>query len=621
MEDVEPAEIACVLKMSLPRIRPKLFLINLFYRKFSTKIAALLLLIASVPIVLSGLLLINASQRALKSSVFNSRKEIVVRAAEEIKLFIKEPQDMLTNTAAQFSILDPDPWKQESILVGLALNQPIFMQITSLDLSGRVIASSELGKKTDYIYPEEVIKNAVERKTYISKVKIFNNHTPYLTMAVAIKKMGRVTGVLMADVNLRGIWHIVDNIKLDRTGRVFLVSNEGILISHWDKKMVLQGENLKDGKDVQLVLAGNTQAIEYQGKTGKKWVSAFAPISDLGWGVVLRQEEQEAYQFSKLMKMQSWLIIILSELLVILASIYTARALAKPIRLMASRFKSVASGDLDKIIESKRHDEIGQLVRYLNHMTEKLREAKDRERLSAIGEASAWITHEFKNSLSSIKSFVQLFPAKHSDKQFVDKFSRLIPEEINRWERMLKELSDFSSSVELRLEKVNLKETINNILYVMEDRFKETKINVKFDCQQNNLYIRADSERLKQVFINLIINAIEAMPQGGQLYITTDLLNSKITCSHPYIKVSIKDTGIGIHEDNLENIFEPFYTSKRGGMGLGLAISRRIIQQHAGNIEVKSQQNKGTEFIITLPHLNYNLNNTRISSLFNETDK
>lgn len=598
---MEPTKINNLLKMSHIKQRLKLFLINLFYRKISTRIAVVMLALASVPILFSGFLLINSSQKAIKSSVLNSRKLIIIRVAEEIKSFIRKPQDMLTNTASLFTIIDPKPWEQESILVELALNQPTFMQISSLDLSGRLIASSELGKQQDVVYPEEIRQDVSADKTYISQVKIFHNHTPYLTMAVPIKKMGKVTGILIADVNLRGIWNIVDNIRLDETGRAFLVSGDGMLIAHWDKKSVLRNQNLKDRKDVQSALMGKTEVMEFQGTDAKKWVSAFAPISDLGWAVVLRQEQHEAYLFLDFIKTQSWLVIILSEALIILLSIYLARALTKPIRLMTSGFKRVAGGDLGKIIEIKGHDEIGQLARYLNLMTEKLREAKDRERLSAIGEASAWITHEFKNSLASIKSFVQLFPAKHSEEKFVDTFSKLIPKEINRCENMLKELSEFSSFLELRPTQGNLSEIINNILKIMEDELRKKKIDVRTEMPDDDFYITVDPERISQVFVNLIINAIDAMPAGGMLSVSVDLIDMDNSGNYSKVQVEIKDTGEGVPGEVMEKIFEPFFTTKKGSMGLGLAISRRIIEQHGGKISVESRQNIGTTFTITLP--------------------
>ena len=579
------------------------FLLNLFYRKLWIEIAVILVILVTIPLALLGVSLLDTSQEAMRKTVLNNHKEIVTRAAQELRLFIKGPEDLLNTTATMLRTVYPAPWKQETMLVELALNQPVFMRASCVDLSANVLASSELGRGLKWDYPEDALEAIKSRKSYISAVKILDNHTPYLTMAVPVKKAGKTVAALIADVNLRGMWEIVDSIRLDKTGRAHLVSSDGTTIAHQDKKKVLKNENLRGLKDVDLALAGRAGAIELEDESGKKWISSYAPISGLGWGIVLRQERGEAYLFSKIMKRQSLIIIALSELAAILVSIFMGRVLARPVRNLVSRIKRVAAGDLNHKIKVRRRDEIGELVGSFNDMTKKLKRAKARERLSAVGEAAAWIAHEFKNSLVSIKAFVQLFPHKHTDKEFVDRFSKLMPGEINRWEGMLKELSEFSSHSELEITRtdVDVKELIGNALEIMTEKFIEKRIDVKYNVRHDNFRIKADAQRLKQVFMNLIINAVNAMPEGGSLAVSMDLIDNEGLGGPAHIRVGIKDTGSGIPADTLEKIFEPFHTTKRGGMGLGLTISRGIIEQHGGSIEVESEIDNGTTFIVTLP--------------------
>ena len=580
----------------------KKVLLKFFYRKLWVRIAIILLTIVTVPVVVLGVLLINTSQEAVRDSVLNNYKQIVARTAEEIGLFVKRPQDLLNTTAAMLGVIYPAPWKQETILVELVLNQPIFMRAASLDLSGEELASSELGRQFSWDYPKEALEGVMRGETYVSRVKLLDNHTPFVTTAVPIRKMGKTVAALIADVNLRGMWEIVDNIRIGKTGRAFLVSDDGTLIAHHDKKRVLKNENLKSQKEVQSALAGKTGAVEIEDKLQGKRISAYAPIPGLGWGVVLRQKQDEAYLFSKVMKMQSWIIIILSELAAILVSIFMGKVLARPIKTLASRIRRVAGGDLDHKIKIRMRDDIGELIRSFNEMTKKLKKAKERERLSAIGEAVSRITHELKNSVVSIKSFVQLLPQRHKDERFVDKFNRLIPEEINRLERMFKELSDFSSHCELEIARINIKEIIDNILEIMREECIEKKIDIKYNLRSNDFHhIEADPERLKQVFMNLLINSINAMPQGGSLTVSIDLVSSGTSSRPTHIEVRIKDTGQGISKEAQERIFEPFHTTKNGGMGLGLSISRKIVEQHNGDIDLESEIDIGTTFTIRLP--------------------
>ncbi len=568
-----------------------------FYHQFWIQIAVGLIVL----IAFMGFLLINASGRTLRGSVLNERIEIVNRAAGEVKLFLQYPEGLLNSTASVLGILYSNIWQQESVLVGLALNQPIFMKASFFDLSGKVIASSELGKGLAINNDESAMRQALKGKTYISEVKFNNNRIPYLVMAVPVKVKGKVNGILAADINLRGLWEMVDDIRLGKTGRAFMVSGDGALIAHQDKKRVLKNENLRFDKDVFGVINGKGGAIELGDAEGRQWVSSYAPIDGFGWGIVLRQQRQEAYLSSGVMKTQSWIIIILSEILAVLIGVIMARAFASPIKLLISGIKSTLSGNLGHRIKIKRHDEIGELIKVFNELTEKLKQAKANEKFSDIREAAVWVSHELKNSLVPIKSFVQLFPAKRNDQKFVDKFSNLIPEEINRLEGMLKDLSDLSEYSVLNREQSDIKSIMDNVLKVMEDKFSESKIKAKYYVKNNDFRVIADAKRIKQVFINLIINAINAMPQGGELSVSLDKTDACDKSIPVYVLINISDTGVGISGDRLNTIFEPFMTTNERRMGLGLAISRSIVKQHKGDIQVKSRIGVGTTFTVKLP--------------------
>lgn len=589
----------------------KRFLLKVFYRKLGVQITVMLLVIVTIPLVLLGVLLLKTSHQAVRSAVLSNNKEIVIRASKEIGSFIGRAEDIINTTGAMIGAIYPAPWKQETMLVEVVLSHPIFMRVVSVDLSGRELASSELRRGLRWSYSDEALLKVKKRKKYISQVKILNNYTPYVTMAVPIKRGGKIVGALIADADLRGMWTIVDNIKIGKTGRVFLVSNDGTLIAHQDKKRVLKRENFMDEKDVRAVLDGKSESVEIEDELKRKWISSYTAIPGLNWGVVLRQEQSEAYRFSRVMKTQSWIIIILSELVVIVVSIFMSKVLTRPIKTLVSRIKKVSSGDLNHKIEIKRHDEIGELIRAFNDMTNKLKKAKAREKFSIIGETASWIAHELKNSLVSIKAFVQLFPLRHKDKNYVDKFSKLLPGEIYRWECMIKELSDFSSHSKLKITQTNVKEILESTLDIMADKLNKKGINVHLNLENENFNIIADPLRLKQVFVNLIINAINAMPDSGSLMISMCLIHRKdfslkrdpllVESNLTDIELRIKDSGRGIEEDVLDKIFEPFYSGKKGGTGLGLAISRKIIEEHNGSINAESKVGVGTTFIVKLP--------------------
>jgi len=581
----------------------KRLLLKAFYRRLGARIGIVLFLIVTIPVVSLGFLLITTSRQAMREEVLNNHKEIARRCAGEVELFLSRPRDILIACAGMLGVSYPAAWKQETMLMELVLNQPVFIRAVSFDLSGVEIAGSELGASPRWDNLNEMLSEVTLGRTYISAVKILDNHSPFLTIAVPIKKLGKVVGMLAGDVDIKGVWEITDSIKIGESGKVFLVSDDGTLIAHQDKKRVLRNENLNGLREVREVLAQKTDALELDDPREGRLISSYAPVKGLHWGVVLRQRQDEAYLFLRRMCFQSWMILVLSELAAVLASMCMAKALSGAIRDLSAKMRVAASGDFEQRIKTGVRDDIGELIRSFNEMTKKLKKARTRERLSAIGEASSRITHELKNSFVSIKSFIQLFPQRHRDEKFVHKFSSLLPGEIQRLERMFKELSDFSSNYELRIDRVDLSQLLQDILEMLKEEFARKKILINYGVYCAAVpNVSADTQRLKQLFVNLILNAIHAMPDGGELTISVlDAPEQDSSGDKGCVEVRIKDSGTGMSEETRERIFEPFRTTKTGGMGLGLTISRKIAQEHGGRIEVESSLGAGATFTVALP--------------------
>jgi signal transduction histidine kinase len=166
---------------------------------------------------------------------------------------------------------------------------------------------------------------------------------------------------------------------------------------------------------------------------------------------------------------------------------------------------------------------------------------------------------------------------------------------------MLNELSGLSSRSELKMARTNVAELLAGTLEMMSEKLQERKVDITYDRQNTDLFIMADQERLRQVFLNLIINAMDAMPEGGSLIVTAGYAAAKDTHNPKHIEARIRDTGGGMSGEAIGKIFEPFYTTHKDGLGLGLTITRNIVEQHGGSITVESAPKAGTTFIITLP--------------------
>lgn len=228
------------------------------------------------------------------------------------------------------------------------------------------------------------------------------------------------------------------------------------------------------------------------------------------------------------------------------------------------------------------------------------------DKLATVGELAAGAAHEIRNPLTSIRSTVQYLQATLPDekKTLVDG----IIEEVDRIDQIIKGLLSFSRSSELHVSTVDLEEILDQTLLLLDSEIRKHNIEVVKENHSMDTLIIGDSSQLKQVFLNILLNSIQAMPKGGGISISTTESAKQDTISGrgDSLCITIRDTGPGIPEKNLPRVFDPFYTTKDTGTGLGLSISYGIVSKHGGDIEIKSGtegQGTGTTVIIRLPKI------------------
>ena len=232
----------------------------------------------------------------------------------------------------------------------------------------------------------------------------------------------------------------------------------------------------------------------------------------------------------------------------------------------------------------------------VRELEEKVRRA---DKLSALATMAAGMAHEIKNPLSSMKVLSQLLPLKFQEEEFRNKFIEIMPREISRIDRIVESLLGFARATAPKYEKMNIESVIADNVQYFTDQAKNAGVEIITEYSPLP-EIMGDHDQLSQVFSNLILNAIQAMPDGGQIGIKTSE-GKKIENILQNIRVEVADTGHGITPQNLKKLFDPFFTTKYSGTGLGLTITHSIVDGHRGNIDVKSEPGKGTAFIITLP--------------------
>jgi signal transduction histidine kinase len=244
-------------------------------------------------------------------------------------------------------------------------------------------------------------------------------------------------------------------------------------------------------------------------------------------------------------------------------------------------------------------EKIGALVIFqditeIKALEEKLRQA---DRLAALGTLSAGLAHEIKNPLSAIKTFVQLLPKKVENPSFMEKFSITVPREIDRINRLVEDLLELTRTRKQLFVPLDVNQLILQITDLHGAEMEKKRIVFEDRLDRAIPPVHGDSEKLYRAFSNLVINAIQAMPYGGALAISSAIENS----NQPVVKIMFRDAGIGMDEVTTKNIFNPFFTTKDKGVGLGMALTYKIIEDHKGAVEVTSEKGKGTLITLRLP--------------------
>ena len=221
-------------------------------------------------------------------------------------------------------------------------------------------------------------------------------------------------------------------------------------------------------------------------------------------------------------------------------------------------------------------------------------ELQKTEKLKAVATLAAGMAHEIKNPLTSIKTFTEYLPKKHNDPVFVEKFNAVVGNEVDRINNIVKQLLEFSRPSELKLKKTDINSLLDETLSLLNNDLLKYNIKAKKDYSDINI-VNADPSQIRQVFLNLLLNAIDSMKTGGTIHVATGQKDAN------EVFVSISDTGHGIPREDIGRIFDPFFTRKDEGTGLGLSVVHGIIKKHRGTIAVKSVPEKGTSFVVSLP--------------------
>lgn len=344
--------------------------------------------------------------------------------------------------------------------------------------------------------------------------------------------------------------------------------------------------------------------------------------------ILLRSLDRSIAQLLRPVQRPLFIVGLVAFLAALMLSLIIARNITRPIARLVEATHAAGAGKLDQPIPITARDEIGYLARRFEAMRQSIKQQMEKltelntslvernvdlenalaqlrraqeelvksEKLAAAGKLTAQLSHEINNPIHNIRSCLETalkkMPAETTSRQFV----QLAHDEVLRIGKLVRQMLDFYRFGQIELQPVDLNAVLAEVLAGSQRRFEEHRIAVFRDFDSTLPAVRASRDQMKQVFLNLILNAVEAMPEGGKL-------EARSLHENGFAQIEISDTGCGIPPENLTQIFDTFFTTKRAvhGVGLGLSVCYNIVHQHGGTIAAQSEVGKGSTFIVKLP--------------------
>jgi signal transduction histidine kinase len=287
----------------------------------------------------------------------------------------------------------------------------------------------------------------------------------------------------------------------------------------------------------------------------------------------------------------------------------TSYLIVRRVERLMETISAAQAGDLAVRAKDSSQDEIGRLSRSFNRMIERISSEHD-SRLAALGNLAAGVAHEVRNPLNSIAMTIQYLkdsldaplessiqhPVSSIQYSEIHESLDVVTQQVEELDRIVEEFLQLTRPIEMNWEAVDLNLFLVDVMRSFASSLEIANVKLICDFSKILLYAKIDRDKLRQAVSNIIINSIQAMPDGGELRITTAR-----DASHKTVVIKISDTGVGIPQKNIDRLFEPYFTTKPDGTGLGLAVTYRMIEAHGGEIRVESQEEQGAAFTIVLP--------------------
>jgi signal transduction histidine kinase len=518
--------------------------------------------------------------------------------------------------------------------------EQLVSQLSYLDGTGKEqvrtspLEIDRIGSGIDLSRTSKFIRARAEHR-YLGRVYFQRGSRPHMTISVPERAPGR--GVVVAEIDLSFVRQVIDRARVGTSGYAYAVDSRGELVTHPNIDLVLRHTSFASLPQVRDALDGPAKASADAVTTGRdqdgtKVLSAFQTVEPLGWRVFVEEPLSEVFAPLKSAIWRTAFLLVAFLLLAIATSALLARKLVRPIESIQAAAAKIGSGALNQRIEVPSHDELGALAEEFNRMAARLGDSysnleqkvqeRTRELATALSELDekgreleaasrhkseflANMSHELRTPLNAILGFSQVLreelfgDVNEKQEEYLDDIFSSANHLLALINDVLNLAKVEAGQVELEVAPFSLREALEGGVVMVRERAMRDGVRVSLTAVPDADIVTGDARRVRQVIFNLLSNAVKFTPTGGAVDVRAAQVDGEL-------RISVADTGPGIPREDHERIFEEFQQTDAGveqgeGTGLGLALSKRLVELHGGRIWVDTELGRGSTFVFTLP--------------------
>jgi signal transduction histidine kinase len=571
--------------------------------RITSRFVLLIATAAVLPLVIYGLVSVSSLRTGTKQSVGRGNQAVAQQVAARIRLYFDNNLRVLSSIGTEIRGTQLEHWQQERILTNHVLDFPEFREISVFDGRARLVAGSRVGASTLTI--PDSIDPAATARFYVAPPHYDADDLPTTTVAVPLGRGNHDAGWIVAEISLEELWRTVDSIRVGTSGYALLLDQDFRVLAHGnpdDKGLIASGEAAT--AEQQRLATSLQQDASFSGSEtfrnsrGDELLAVPAAVANPAWTVVVEQPTSDAFAVARSLELQLLTAIGLALLGTVVLGWLWGRSFIQRIFALTKVTRAIADGRMDERVAISGQDEIRQLGDAFNSMADRLVELQEnvrkQERQAMFGRIAAGLVHDISHPIQNIGNSCKLMQKMFEDLEYRETFKKTVERELVIIKRVLDDLRNIARPIPLERFPVDLNRTVADAAEAMEQHAETAGLTLQTQLTPETVFIEGDVFALGRVYRNLILNAIQATAPGGLILVKSETRGQRV-------QVHVYDTGCGIPPERIGQVFEDFVTTKRRGLGLGLAISKKIVEQLGGQISVASEVGKGTTFVLDFP--------------------